>query len=191
MSVSLATRRPPVVPGLFILGVILLGGGLIAASIVQSLVTTLQLTGGPMQTLPVLAYTGYAFPPADHHALYNILLVVFFCVAGVGILVLATAVVLRARRNLAVWLLVLGALVVIGGATAGLIAKRSADVAAAVASSPARLLTMTDELSLNFDPSSAHHVQPDYTGFWVGMCVVAVGVLTVIVGIANKRRQVD
>jgi hypothetical protein len=196
MSVTMAVRRGPVVQALFIGGPILLAGGLLAALIVRITMTTLQAPDAAMQLLPVGAYAGYSAPPASHHRLDNTLMVVFLCVAGLGLLGLAAAVVLRARRSLAVWLLVPGALMAIGGSIGGLVAKRSADLASFLDSQPKRLISNdpSNSLALNFDPSSAHYVAPDYTGFWVGMIVVAIGVLGVLAGvvaaIAKKRRAV-
>ena len=47
------------------------------------------------------------------------------------------------------------------------------------------------QIVLNFDPSSAHYVPPDYTVFWIGMLVVALGLIVVAAGIGvalAKRR---
>jgi hypothetical protein len=193
VSATAAARRHPALPILFVGGPILFCGGLIAALIVRIVIPVVQAPGGSMPTLSEGAYTGYSAPPAHPYEPDNTLMVVFICVAGVGLLALAVAVVLRARRSLAVLLLVSGVLVAIGGSFGGLVAKRSADIASFLASQPKRLISddPSNPLALNFDPSSAHHIPPDYTGFWLGMSVVAVGILVLVAGIivviAKKR----
>ncbi|MCU1421202.1 MAG: hypothetical protein JWN36_853 [Microbacteriaceae bacterium] len=75
-----------------------------------------------------------------------------------------------------------GLLLVVGGLVGGLLAKHAADVVSHAKSAATRLIeddTVSDKqmIGLTFDPSSAHYVPPDYTGFWIGMLVVALGLL--------------
>ncbi len=84
-------------------------------------------------------------------------------------------------------------LLLIVGLLGGLVAKSFADGVSYVASSPTRLIANdpSNPIVLNSDPSSAHHVPPDYTVFWIGMLVVALGVIVVMAGIRvalPKRR---
>lgn len=86
-----------------------------------------------------------------------------------------------------------GLLLLIVGLLGGLVAKSFADRASYVASSHTRLIANdpSNPLVLNFDPSSAQHVPPDYTVFWIGILVVALGVIVVMAGIGGtlaKRR---
>ena len=75
-----------------------------------------------------------------------------------------------------------GVLLVVGGLLGGLLSKRAADVVSHVKSSATRLIggeILSDKqmTGFAFDPSSAHYVPPDYTGFWIGMLVAALGLL--------------
>jgi hypothetical protein len=80
-----------------------------------------------------------------------------------------------------------GVLLLVAGAIAGLVAKRSADIASYVASQPTRLVSdPSNFLALTFDPTSAHHVPPDYAGFWLGMTVGALGLTLIVVGIVVR-----
>ena len=86
-----------------------------------------------------------------------------------------------------------GALLSIVGLFGGLVAKSFADRASYVASQHTALIANdpSNQIALTFDPSSAHYVPPDYTVFWIGMLVVALGVIVVAVGIGAalaKRR---
>ena len=86
-----------------------------------------------------------------------------------------------------------GALLSIVGLFGGLVAKSFADRASHVASQHTALIANdpSNQIALNFDPSSAHYVPPDYTVFWIGMLVVALGVIVVAAGIGvalAKRR---
>ncbi len=77
------------------------------------------------------------------------------------------------------------------GAMAGLASKAVAERAANVASTfHTRLISdPNNPIALEFDPSSAHHVIPDYTQFWMCMLVVAVGLLALLVGIGMRLRS--
>jgi hypothetical protein len=50
----------------------------------------------------------------------------------------------------------------------------------------------SNPIGVILDPSSAHHVPPDYTVFWLGILVVALGAIVVSagigVGLATRRR---
>ncbi len=86
-----------------------------------------------------------------------------------------------------------GVLLFIVGLLGGLTAKSSADRASYVASQSTRLIANdpSKPIALNFDPSSAHYVPPDYTVFWIGMVVVALGLIVAVAGIGvalAKRR---
>jgi hypothetical protein len=94
-----------------------------------------------------------------------------------------------------------GALFVVVGIVGGLYALRSAALDSYVASQP-KAMTFTPpqsnsvgaNIGLQFDPSSAHYVAPDYTVFWVWMLVVALGLILVVAGMAvalARRRLVD
>jgi predicted permease len=114
----------------------------------------------------------------------------FVAVAGLGVLVLAAAILLRNRRRPAAWLIVPGALLALGGTIAGLAAKRSAEIASSIASSAKRLISpLSNPLALEFDPTSAQPVPPDYTGFWLGMIVAAIGALAVVMGVVIAVRE--
>jgi hypothetical protein len=75
-----------------------------------------------------------------------------------------------------------GILLVVGGLLAGLLSKRAADLVSHAKSSATRLIggdILSDKQmsGFTFDPSSAHYVPPDYTGFWIGMLVAALGMM--------------
>lgn len=88
-----------------------------------------------------------------------------------------------------------GVLMVLVGLVGGLAAKRSSDIASYVASQPTQALPLdpsvpiASQIALNFDPSSAHYVPPDYTVFWFGMLVVALGLIIVATGIGVALAQ--
>lgn len=87
-----------------------------------------------------------------------------------------------------------GALLSIVGLLGGLAAKSFADRASYVASQSTALIANdpSNPIVLNFDPSSAHYVPPDYTVFSIGMLVVALGLSVVAAGIGialAKRRS--
>jgi hypothetical protein len=86
-----------------------------------------------------------------------------------------------------------GVLIVVAGLIGALAAKRSAEIASFVASQPTRLMSdPSNPIGVILDPSSAHHVPPDYTVFWLGILVVALGAIVVSagigVGLATRRR---
>jgi hypothetical protein len=86
-----------------------------------------------------------------------------------------------------------GVLLVIVGLVGGLAAKSFADRASYGASQATRLIGIdsSNPSVLAPDASSAHYVPPDYTVFWIGMLVVALGLIVVVAGIGvalAKRR---
>lgn len=86
-----------------------------------------------------------------------------------------------------------GVLLLIVGLLGALTAKSFADRASYVASQPTALIANdpSNPIVLNFDPSSAHYVPPDYTTFWIGMLVVALGLIVVATGagVALAKRR--
>lgn len=88
-----------------------------------------------------------------------------------------------------------GVLLVTAGLLGGLVAKQFADRASYAASQATRLIGVdaSKPLVLTFDPSSAHYVPPDYTVFWMGMLVVALGLIVVAagIGVALAKRRAD
>lgn len=86
-----------------------------------------------------------------------------------------------------------GVLLSIIGLLGGLVAKSLADRASYVASQHTALIANdpSNPIALNFDPSSAHYAPPDYTVFWIGMLVVALGLIVVAagIGIALAKRR--
>lgn len=97
------------------------------------------------------------------------------------------------------WLSGAGAIVAAAGLLTAVALRRSADIASYVASQPTRFAvpdpsrTARADIALTFDPSSAHYVPPDYAGFWLGMLVLALGLLMVAAGmsIAFAKRRKD
>lgn len=85
---------------LFVVGPILLFGGIIAMIIDRAVIGHNDAFGSSprMQSLPVLAYSGYRFPPANPDIADYQLLPVFLCSALVGLLLLVAAIALRAMR---------------------------------------------------------------------------------------------
>ena len=83
---------------LFVAGPFLLFGGIIAMIIDRAVIAHNDafISSPRMQTLPVLAYTGYRFPPANPGIADYKLLPVFLGIALVGLLVLIAAIALRA-----------------------------------------------------------------------------------------------
>lgn len=89
-----------------------------------------------------------------------------------------------------------GVLLLVVGLLGGLAAKRSADIASYLASQPTgmvggHILSSKRMTGFSFDPSSAHYVPPDYTGFWIGVLVVALGLIVVVagMGVALVKRR--
>lgn len=97
---SAAPRRYPVLRILFVVGPILLFGGIIAMIIDRAVIGHNDAFGSSprMQSLPVLAYSGYRFPPANPDIADYQLLPVFLGIALVGLLLLIAAIALRAIR---------------------------------------------------------------------------------------------
>lgn len=97
---SAAPRRYSTVRILFVAGPILLVGGIIAMIIDRAVIAHNDAfgTSDRFQTLPVMAHTGYLFPPANPDIADYRLLPVFLGIALVGLTVLITAVALRATR---------------------------------------------------------------------------------------------
>ena len=93
------TRTPVVVS---VIGIVLLAVGVVAAIVIR-VVTTASVASGPMQTLQVQTYTGYAIGPAtpltNPYALSNTLVLVAFGVAAIGLLALVLGVALHATRR--------------------------------------------------------------------------------------------
>jgi hypothetical protein len=84
-----------------------------------------------------------------------------------------------------------GLLLVIGGLVGGLLAKHAADVVSHAKSAATRLIggdIVSDKqmTGFTFDPSSAHYVAPDYTGFWIGMLVAALGLLALATAVGVR-----
>ena len=84
-----------------------------------------------------------------------------------------------------------GLLLVIGGLVGGLLAKRAADAVSHAKSAATRLIggdIVSDKqmTGFTFDPSSAHYVPPDYTGFWIGMLVAALGLLALATAVGVR-----
>jgi protein-S-isoprenylcysteine O-methyltransferase Ste14 len=105
----------------------------------------------------------------------------------------------KRRHPVPFWLVAAGVLLSVAGLVGGFIAKRSADLASYVASQPTRMigpeiLSPTRMTGPTFDPTSAHYVAADYTAYWTGMLVVAVGLVIVIVSVSfavvQSRRAV-
>jgi len=95
MSAIRVETRHRLQPVLFIVGVILVGGAFVAILVDRSIVVV-RGSRTVMQVLPESAYTGYAVePPIDPNALSDTLLVVFACVAFLGIAAVVAAVSLR------------------------------------------------------------------------------------------------
>ena len=83
----------------------------------------------------------------------------------------------------------IGALIALVGAFAALAARSSADLAAYGASQPTRMISdPSNPIALEFDRSSAHHVSPDYTSFWIWVGVAALGLIIVLTGTLIARR---
>jgi len=80
---------------LFVVGLILVGGAFVAI-LFDRIVVVVRGSRTEMPVLPESAYTGYAVePPIDPNALADTLLVVFVCVAFLGIAAIVAAVSLR------------------------------------------------------------------------------------------------
>lgn len=171
---------------LYIAGVVLIVAG-IASAIVLTVVANVE-SPRTLTTLPVTAYSGYEFRDTTTVpiALQNRLLLAFLGTAAVGVVLLATAVLLRFQHALAAWLIVPGALLAATGFFGGLVAKGAADGAAVAASGATRLVISSNVANgpaLTFDPTSARHVAPDYTMFWAGTIVGMFGVVALVTGI--------
>lgn len=198
MKPTSAARPAAGIPALFVIGGALLGGAAVAGSTIW--IATLWMMAhlghpSPLPTLPAKAYAGIPFPAAAVPSAFDgTLMFVFLSLAGLGLLCLAAAVMLRVPRTPAVWLIVPGALVSLAGVIGAIVARRAADIASFVASHEySRLVSdPSNPIGLAFDPASAHHVGANYTGFWTGMLVVAVGLLVVLAGVVTafvKRRH--
>jgi hypothetical protein len=84
-------------------------------------------------------------------------------------------------------LVVLGALLAVGGLIAALALKESADSVAAVATSSTRLVSDGTLIGLTFAP----HAAPNYMGLWIAGTVTVIGlmvVLSAIIVAATTRR---
>ena len=102
MSVTISPTRSRVLSVVSVIGVVLLAGG-VAAAVIIRVVTMASVASGPMQVLPVKAYSGYTFGPAstltNPYASSDTLTLVAFGVAAIGLLVLVLGVALRATRR--------------------------------------------------------------------------------------------
>ena len=85
---------------LFVSGPFLLFGGIIAMIVDRAVIAhnDPSISVPRMQTLPVFAYSGYRFPPANPDIADYQLLPVFLGIALVGLLLLIAAIALRAIR---------------------------------------------------------------------------------------------
>lgn len=89
------------------------------------------------------------------------------------------------KRGAALPLIIVGALFVIGGAIGGLLAKASAD-RGAHATGP-HSLSVGSYGGFNF--RFTHTVHLDYTGLWIGLAVVIVGLVLLVIGIILAARR--
>jgi hypothetical protein len=94
---SAAPPRNPALLILFIAGPILFVGGIIAMIIDRTVIAHYDALGSSthLQTLPVMTYTHYYFPPANPAIPDSRLMPVFVGVAIVGLLVLIVAIALH------------------------------------------------------------------------------------------------
>jgi hypothetical protein len=147
---------------------------------------------GPLATLPVSTQTGYLFPNTPPPAADQAGLWLGVGVVALGVVLASAGVVLAVARRrtgarasagarLSNLLVAAGVALALTGVVGGLVAKWVADRAALAASSATRM-TIDSSVALRFDPSSAHHVAPDETLFWLGVIVTAVGVLVATAG---------
>jgi hypothetical protein len=103
------------------------------------------------------------------------------------------------RRDWTAWLPALGLVVMFVGLLGALVSEHFAVLASVAASQPRRVLmpspsaAVGSQIGLQFDPSSAHYVGPDFAGLWIGAGVAALGLAVLIVGIAVTlaTRRVD
>ena len=99
-TISATRRRIPTIVSA--IGIVLLAAG-VASAVIIRLVTVANAASGPMQVLPVRAYTGYAFGPASPltspSGLSATLTFIAFGVAAIGLLTLVLGVALHATRR--------------------------------------------------------------------------------------------
>ena len=99
-AASAAPRHSLALRILFVSGPFLLFGGIIAMIVDRAVIAhnDASIKVPRMQTLPVFAYSGYRFPPANPDIADYQLLPVFLGIALVGLLLLIAAITLRAMR---------------------------------------------------------------------------------------------